>query len=221
MMSFTTDDVGRRFKAAANRAADAIQVGTDPYDAAAYGGPGKAAFPGYAAQVASVIYTDGRITNLYNQGLNQHTPNTFQVRPWLNAPGTFWVHCFSNNMPNQAPYRVYVCTRLDQTHSVLRQLLQGYNGSLKFKVAAHDEAQRRNDTIVSWHANLQEARLWADIARANAGLLEGEAPAGTFGGLDTYAVGIDTEVQGDTSTSRVARAAQAEAGKRQLKNPYL
>jgi hypothetical protein len=85
--------------------------------------------------------------------------------------------------------------------------------------------RERNDTIVSWHQTLPEARRWADIAIANVGLLEGTAPAGTFGGLITYSVGVDTEVHGDTSTSRVARAGVAQAQKRfnvaVLKNPYI
>jgi hypothetical protein len=219
-VSFTTDDLGGRFRRAASGVADRIQLGTDPYEAAAYGGPNKAAFMGYAAQVSAVICGDARVVQIHNQGRGQTTQVIAFSRPWLEQADSYWVHCFSNNMPNPSPYRVYVCAQLSQTHNLLRQLLQGYNGSLYFKVAAYAEAQRRNDTIVSWHANLQEARSWADVARANAGLLEGEAPAGTFGGLDTYSVGIDTEVQGDTSTSRVARAAQNLVLKRQLNNPY-
>jgi len=148
------------------------------------------------------------------------------ARLWLDRHDTYWVHCFSDNMPDPTPYRVYVCTALAHTHDVLRQLLQGYqNRPLYFKVADHREAQLRNDTIVSWHQSLNDARAWVDIARANVSLLEGEAPAGTFGGLDTRAVGIDTEVAGDTSTSRIARAGQAEARRRVDKffrnNPYL
>ena len=219
-MASTTDDLNRRFKSAANRAADGIQAGDDPYDAAAYGGPGKVAAPGYAANVAAVIAGDNRIIQIFNQGLDAyHTP--IFTQPLLNRGDAFWVHFFTNNLPNPTPYRVYVCTQLAQTHNVLQQLLQGYNAPLKFKVATHPEAQQRNDTIVSWHQSLADARLWANIARANAGLLDGEAPAGTFGGIDTSAVGIDSEVAGDTSTSRIARAAVGVAAKRLRNNPYL
>jgi len=45
-MAYTTDDLDKRFKNAANRAARRILRGHDPYDAAAYGGPGKAAAAG-------------------------------------------------------------------------------------------------------------------------------------------------------------------------------
>jgi hypothetical protein len=211
-VSFTTDDKDRHFVNARRQVADRIHTqGTSSYIAAAYGGPGKAPYPNYAASVAAVIFQDGRITSILNQGRNSQSANKFWVDPWLNAADTYWVHCFSNNVPNPSAYRVYVCTRLDQAHVVLQRLLQGYNNnSLQFKVAAHQEAQIRNDTIVSWHSSINDARAWGDIASANAAMLEGEAPAGTFGLFNTRAVGIDTEVQGDTSTSRVARAAEAE-----------
>ena len=223
-MAFTTDDIILRFKNASNRAAnriglqDGTLIGIDPYDAAAYGGPGKAAAAGYSARIAAVIYTGARITHIYNQGQGVDSNSLFDARPWLDGIDTYWVHCMTNNMPDPTPYRVYVCTNLAQTHNVLRQLLQNYNRPLYFKVAAHNEAQIRNDTIVSWHQSLADAKDWATIARANAGHLEGDAPAGTFGGITTHSIGIDTEVQGDTSTSKIAREGKALAIK---KSPYI
>lgn len=225
-MSFTTDHVNKRFEDAAERAADRIQLGHDPYMAAAYGGPGKAAAAGYGARVGSVIAGDARMVRIINQGRGARSGSFGLAQLWLEREGTYWVHCFSDTMPNPARYRVYVCAALAHTHTVLRQLLQGYVGRpLYFKVAEHHEAQERNDTIVSWHQTQLDAREWANIARANAALLEGDAPAGTFGGIDTKSVGIDTEIGGDTSTSRVARAAVEVTTKRLqkqiLSNPYI
>jgi hypothetical protein len=213
----TTDDLNRRFDKASQRVAKRIQLGEDPYDAAAYGGPGKAAFDGYPALVGAVIRGEKRVHEIYLQG-GDTSPQKLHAVRWLELQDYCWVHCFSNNMPKPTPYRVYVCSKLSQTHNVLRQLLQEYAGHLYFKVATHAEAQKRNDTIVSWHQTFAEARQWANIAIANVSLLEGTAPAGTFGGLITYSVGIDHEVEGDTSTSRVARAGFNKA---LLKNPYI
>jgi hypothetical protein len=70
MGPYTTDDLNRRFNEASSRAANGIELGFDPYDAAAFGGPGKAAFAGYPAQVAAVIGGDGRIRSIFNQGRN-------------------------------------------------------------------------------------------------------------------------------------------------------
>jgi hypothetical protein len=220
MSAFTTADLGKRFSDAANRAADYIEQGIDPYQAVAYGGPGKAAAPNYAAQVGLVIATDQRITSIFNQGRRETTAAIYQAREWLDRDDTGWVHCYSANMPNPSRFRVYVCTALPHTHSVLRELLQNYGGSLKFKVATHAEAQRRNDTIVSWHGTLREAQRWGTIAQASVALLEGEAPAGTFGPF-SRAIGIDTEVTGDTSTHRIARAAEAAVERRSIKGQML
>lgn len=224
-MAYTTDDINLRFDTAAGEAADEIELGADPYIVAAYGGPDKAAFNEYAVRVGAVISTEPRLIGIINQGAGRRTRLRAFSRLWLDQNDTYWVHCFSNNMPNPTPYRVYVCAKLSQTHNVLRQLLQNYNRPLYFKVASHSEAQVRNDTIVSWHQTLDDAHAWASIARANATMLEGTAPAGTFGGIDTYSVGIDTEVAGDTSTSRIARAGEQEAMRRRERairsNPYI
>ena len=218
-MSFDDTQLHHRFKTAANRAADQIALGRDPYDAVAYGGPGKAGAPGYATQVCEVIARDNRLVSFYNQGQGLQTAVRGMVRPWLEGQDVFWVHCFSNTMPNPALYRVYVCAQLASTHTILSALLAGYqNRPLYFKVAAHAEAQVRNDTIVSWHQTLADARAWATIARAHAPLMEGQAPAGTFGGIDVPGVGIDSEVAGETSTGRVADAGLQKAISR---SPYI
>jgi hypothetical protein len=231
--AFTTDDIGKRHQGAVNRLANAIPAtrwdlflaGEDDdenavaYSEAAYGGPGnKAAFAGYAAQVAATIrifWNNGRVAWFGNQGKREETDNPLGLEQWLDSDRTGWVHCFSHFVPSPSAYRVYVCARLDQTPTILRQILQTYNGHLYFKVAAHSEAQRRNDTIVSWHSDFQEARSWAELARANEGLLQGEAPAGTFG--VSRSVAIDTNTPGDTSTHRLARAALERINKRNFR----
>lgn len=222
-MSFTTDDLGRQFNETVGGVAKLARRGVDSYEAAAYGGYHKAGVVNYAAQVSAQIAGDARIVSIFNQGTQQSTTNRRESLVWLDRDDTFWVHCYSNNI-QQSRFRVYVCTALAHTHTVLRQLLQGYNGSLYFKVAAHAEAQIRNDTIVSWHPNIQDAHQWGAIAQANVGLLDGTAPAGTFGAF-ARSIGIDTEVQGDTSTSRIARGVDQENAdqrqKRILNNPYI
>lgn len=221
MISKDDLDVGGRFRQAVGRTADRIDGGADPYAAAAYGGAGKAPAFNYATRVAAVIGSDPRIVEVRNQGLQEIVNGMPSLnlgavaQQWLSSADTGWVHCFAANAPDPRPYRVYVCTALAHTHTVLRQLLQGYAGALYFKVAAYPEALRRNDTIVSWHATLAEANLWGSIAQASAQLLEGEAPAGTFGPF-VRAIGIDSNVTGDTSTHRLARAAADELEKREF-----
>ncbi|MGW8466271.1 hypothetical protein [Pseudomonas sp. CLCA07] len=222
-MSFDDLDVSHRFNTAVNTTAARFTANpnVDAYDHAAYTVGLKAAAAGYAAAVTGAIGVDARIITAQNQNTLAQAPNWGTVAAWL-APGStaYWVHFFSNNMPAAAAYRCYVCCNLADTGNMLTALLGVYAGgrTLYFKVATHDEATMRNDTIVSWHDTLQDAVLWANTASANPGWLNGRAPSGTFGGVLTDSVGIDAEVAGQTSTNKIAEKAKEKVLRN---NPYL
>ncbi|EXF94064.1 hypothetical protein HK44_003600 [Pseudomonas fluorescens HK44] len=222
-MSYDDLDVSHRLNTAVNATATlfAADPTTDAYSHAAYTVGLKVAPAGYAAAVTGAISVDPRITAAQNQNTGLAAPHWGTVTAWLAAGSTaYWVHFFSNNPPVAPAYRCYVCCNLAHTGNMLTALLGAYAGgrTLYFKVATHDEAQMRNDTIVSWHDTLQDAVLWANTASANLGWLNGRAPGGTFGGVLTDSVGIDAEVAGQTSTNKIAEKATAKVIRN---NPYI
>jgi hypothetical protein len=216
-------DLKKRQKTAAQNVATALTNNprlVDPYSLAAYQAGLKPAAGGYPAAVAAVIAGYAGIVRTWNQRTNVQENRPFANLPaWLAAGNTaFWVHCYGANPPANARYRCYVCADLGQAHTLLSAILNGFHSALYFKVADHDEATMRNDTFVSWHDTLDEAKAWAAIAKANPGMLRGNAPAGTFGGAGTTAVGIDEEQAGQTSTNKIAQAGVTKAVS---KNPYI
>ena len=215
-MAFTDSDIHNRFNDAVRATTQQVLQGADPYNAAAALANPKPAFANYAADVMAPIVASNRIVQFYNQQSRQTTTVTALAQGWL-LPGSnaAWVHCYSANVPNPSTYRSYVCADLAYAGTLLGFCLQGYPAAspLYFKVAAHDEARGRNDTIVAWHATLADAQAWLASVRNNQAQMLGNAPAGTYGGLGNTSIGIDGEQPGQTSTLKIAQAATQAAQK--------
>ncbi|KZN19676.1 MULTISPECIES: hypothetical protein [Pseudomonas] len=219
--SLDDSDINQHFNNAANNTATLINnnPGADAYNLAAYTIGLKAAVLNYTGPIIHAILSDARIVQAFNQGTQQLTSNLLLSGQWLlTGSNAYWVHYYSNNMPLISQYRCYICCNLANTGAMLSALLNGYAGHLYFKVATHDEATMRNDTIVSWHDTLAEAITWARIAEHNLAWLNGTAPAGTFGAAISDSIGIASEVAGETSTNNIAKKAMAKVIS---KNPYV
>jgi hypothetical protein len=213
-MSGSWDDSPEQssFERAARQAATRMtRHGLTAYGAAAYMAVPKAAFLNYAQQVMASIIMAGRANSAMNQQTGARTTSRPLAQTWLDTGSAAgFVHFFTSNPPPPNTYRAYVCAQLPHAGTLLLFLLTNYpfDSPLEFKVATHDAARTRNDTIVSWHATLADARTWIDSVRNHGHLMEGNVPAGVYGGAGNPSIGIDEDLEGQSSTGKIADRAK-------------
>ncbi len=182
------------------------------YDAAATKIPPKKSYSAYHIDIMISILRNNISTRARNQQTDKTNQDVLTIMNWLrqgSSTDAGWVHFNSPGFTFRLNWRCYICCSLDQTGKMLNLLFNTFKRRNMlipyFKVASHDEAINRNDTIVAWFSDYSTAQLWANTAMSSPVIWrEGIAPPGRMYWKNTVSIDIEDSM---TTTSRVADAA--------------